>query len=174
MSDFDKSGYEATQATQFRRTAEIIRAMPAFKTALDGYRRGPAVELRCPRDHKLLSIIVDDGTDNRMQVIPVGGRTANHSGPIAEVAEPWRHRFRVCQTAGCPALIEHEGWCATHGGGVLEMIGAVRTKFTCRQCKKEVGIVTTDRLLQLYGLALSVGSSHVPISDTPNSERPRR
>ena len=164
--EFDKSDYELEQMDRFRQAAAVLRAMPAFRQRKDSWGRGPAVELQCPKLHKLLNIYVDDSVD-RMTILPVAEQVARVSGAVTTVAEPWNSsRFRVCLKPGCPALIDYVGTCAQHGGDKLEVIGGVRTEFTCRQCKKVVGTVTTTRLLQLYGVAVHLGTMAIPIGDT--------
>ncbi|MDQ3663788.1 MAG: hypothetical protein M3353_03900 [Actinomycetota bacterium] len=69
---------------------------------------------------------------------------------------------------GCPVIVEHDGYCESHGGQDMEFIGHVRTQFTCRapQCKWSQP-VTTARLLQLYGMAIYLGHEDVTLADTP-------
>lgn len=159
---FDSAKYEREQNAEQRKAEEALRAHPGFTAALDEFGRGPAVTLTCAKRHRLLAIYAY--VHDRITLAPVGEHVARKSGSVSRRAEPWRRDSTVCQQSGCPTIIDYEGTCEVHGGKRNEVIGGIRTEFTCRQCKRPAGVVTTASLLKWYGLAVITGQSSVPIS----------
>ena len=164
---FDGYAYERQQKERLEQAGQALRAMAAYRAAVDQDGRGPVKVLSCPRGHRLLPVRLDDH-QGKIFLFPLPDHRARRSGRVTSHASPWRTGKRLCPAPGCGAIVTHDGYCDAHGGDDIEAIDPIRTDFTCRapQCNWSEP-VTTARLLQLYGMAIYLGRENVILGDTP-------
>lgn len=168
---FDPRAYEREQRLNLRSTVETMRTAPFVTAALDEFGRGPAIMTQCGRQHALVRVALTmhpDADFDQVCIEPIADHRARKGqATVTSPGEPWRFAKGVCYQPGCPTLVPWHGACELHGGP-HEHIGAIRTIFSCRlqTCSWKQQPVTTVRLLQRYAMALHVGSSVMPLSDT--------
>ncbi len=159
----DGTQYEREQRDSARQVAALLLAAPEFNRHVDAFGSAPVVALLCGRGHRLLHVrgTVEEG-DIRLEPLP--DHLERATGGVTSHAEPWSEGRTVCDSPGCPATVARRGYCSQHGGP-LEVIGAVRTGFTCRRrgCDWSEPLTST-RLLKLYGTAVTLGWTEMPLN----------
>ncbi len=152
--------YERDSWQEYDNVVREIGTWPEFAGLLTdpGWPSGPAVELRCPREHPLLTVLLQRDHDWRPYLYPVhGDDVPERSTRAAFEAGPWGPGRTVCAEPGCPVIAQPgRTTCTRHRRPEPDVVSSPRTGLTCGRCNYD-GRRRQATLLKMYALAVRLG-----------------
>lgn len=174
MNTKEKQTHEARLNDELKRVSQRALDLAQVQEAI---RDRKAIKFTCPWGHRLVTVELDVDNEHSSTIMlrPIA-EMGRASGPAVQADAPWGKSSKyVCNTAGCPRIIDYVGWCADHGGRQALDMNDLSYRFTCRRCSPDWSDrVSLPRLIQITAMALMLGHNSVSVTGRVASSGKRR
>ncbi len=160
------SSYYADESDRLDAVRDIVRHFPRFEGALKQLWWGGdpiRLRLRCPHGHGLRVLEVDvdllHSGGGLLPVVSVVPGTRDRAPALVDAA-PGSSARRLCETPGCPSLVEAQGGCSEHGGPTNCLGWVTDLRCRARGCTYGASIRLED-LVRLIGLAVEYDTGQI-------------
>lgn len=161
------STYFADERARNAALIAIVDASPVLAAAVrQVWETGsaPAVRLRCPRGHLLLTVQVGayEHDGHLLPLMETAGSSVLGRAPAAVDSSPSGGAHVVCSEPGCPHRVRKDTDVCQDGHRQADVPQALRTTLRCRRCSY-VCPHRQERLLKLYAGALQIGRDELTL-----------